>query len=167
MTSLLTSSYNCSPDSYKDLVNSPSSRKKCREEDRRQQGRAESPCYGRSSLLRTWCSWRPQGRGTVLHPRASRCQHRSPALAPVQLLPPVPPGQRPPGGDLRFHRPLSRVSVVSDETRSVSRGSPAGLRQVTARFHLRRSCGPWGGCVTRRPTAPRAPSKGSVPTSKA
>lgn len=44
MTSLLTSSYNCSPDSYKDLVNSPSSRKKCREEDRHQQGRAESTC---------------------------------------------------------------------------------------------------------------------------
>lgn len=42
------------------------------------------------------------------------------------------PGQRPPGGDLCFHGLLSQVSVVSDETRSASRGSPTGLLQVTA-----------------------------------
>lgn len=44
MTSLLMSSYNCSPDSYKGPVNSPSSWKTCHEEDRHQQGKTQSVC---------------------------------------------------------------------------------------------------------------------------
>lgn len=55
-----------------------------------------------------------------------------PCSHPVwQLLPPVPQASSPPGETCVFHGLLSQVSVVSDETRSVSRGSPAGLRQVT------------------------------------
>ena len=81
-----------------------------------------------------------RGRGTHGAPRAAgpSCSlgHRGAGVA-AMLSPRVAassaraPGQQPPRGDLRFHGLLSQVSVVSDETRSVSRGSPAGLRQVT------------------------------------
>ena len=81
MTSLLPSSCSCSPDSYKGPVSSPSSWK-YHEEDRRQRGKTESTCYSRSRRARTWHSRCPQGRGTVLQPRASRCWRRCHALTP-------------------------------------------------------------------------------------
>lgn len=80
--------------------------------------------------MRTWHSRCPQGRRTALHPRASRCRCSCRALTPRGSF--FHPCQRPPGGDLCFHGLLSQVSVVSDETRSASQGSPAGLLQVTA-----------------------------------